>query len=81
MVIPVPPAKAVVVNPEAVPAVERVVSVVPDEVVALLGLLLEPQAVTTAPAITAAATRLAVDARARRGAFKRDLMVGLGRRT
>jgi mannose-1-phosphate guanylyltransferase len=72
MIIPVPPAKAVLVNPEALPVVELAVLLVVDEVAVLLDLLLEPQAVNTAPAITAAATRPAVDARARCGAFKRD---------
>ena len=80
ILIGVPPAKAVLLNPEAFPVVELAVPVVLDELAVLLDLLLEPQAVKTAPAITAAAARLAVDARARRGAFKRDgLIVGSGR--
>jgi hypothetical protein len=74
--IPVPPAKALLVNPEALPVGELAVLVL-DELEVLLDLLLEPQAVSTAAAITAAATRLAVHARARRGSFKReDVMVG-----
>jgi hypothetical protein len=79
MMIPVPPAKAVLVNPEALPVVGLAVLLVVDELAVLLDLLLEPQAVSTAPAITAAATRPAVDARARCAAFKRDgLIVGSG---
>jgi hypothetical protein len=50
-----------------------------DELAVLLDLLLEPQPVRTAAAITAAATRLAVDAHARRGDLEvDDLMIGLG---
>ena len=76
--IGVPEAKAVLVNPEVLPVVELAVLVL-DELEVLLDLLLEPQAVSTAPAITTAVTRLAVDVRERRGAFKRDgLMVESG---
>jgi hypothetical protein len=75
MMIPVPPAKALLVNPEALPVGELAVLVL-DELGVLLDLLLEPQAVSTAAAITAAATRLAVDARARRGFFKREDFMG-----
>jgi hypothetical protein len=75
MMIPVPPANAVLVNPEALPVVELAVLLVVDELAVLLDLLLEPQAVSTALAITAAARRLAVDARARCGAFKRDGLI------
>ena len=81
MRIPVPAANALGVNPEAVvelavPVDELAVLLVPDGLAVLLDLLLEPQAVSTAPASTAADTRRAVDASARRGALKRDgLMV------
>jgi hypothetical protein len=77
ILIGVPEANAVLLNPEVLPAVELAVLLVLDELAVLLDLLLEPQPVSTAAAITAAATRLAVDARARRGSFKlEDVMVG-----
>lgn len=74
-------AKALLVNPEALPVGELVVLPVLDELVALLVLdeltalldeLPEPQPVSAAAAINAAAATLAVDSRAPRGAFKRD---------
>jgi hypothetical protein len=72
----VPEAKAALLNPETLPvtepAVVLVLELVLDELAVLLDLLLEPQPVSTAAAITAAATRLAVDDRVRRGSFKRD---------
>jgi hypothetical protein len=87
MMTGVPEAKAELVNPEALPVGELAVLLVLAELAALLvlaelaavlDLLLEPQPVSRATAITAAA-RLAVDARARRGAFKRDgLMIASG---
>ena len=86
ILIGVPAANAVVLNPEALPVVELAVLLVLDELAALLvldelavllDLLLEPQPVTTAAAITAAATRLAVDTRECCGSFKlEDVMVG-----
>jgi hypothetical protein len=85
ILIGVPEAKAALLNPEALPVVELAVLLVLDALavllaldeLAVLDLLLEPQPVSRAAATTAAATRLAVDARAPRGAIKRDdLMVG-----
>jgi hypothetical protein len=87
ILIGVPEAKAVLLNPEALPVVELAVLVleeraallVPDELAVLLDLLLEPQPVSVAAAITAAATMLAVDARLPSGAFNLDdLTVGSG---
>lgn len=76
ILIGVPEANAVLLNPEALLVVELAVLLVLDELAVLLDLLLEPQPVSTAAAITAAATRLAVDARARRGSFQlEDVMV------
>jgi hypothetical protein len=88
ILIGVPEDKAVLLNPEALPVGELAVLLVLGELAelvalgelaVLLDLLLEPQPVSTAAANTAAAARLAVDARARRGTFKRDnLTVGSG---
>jgi hypothetical protein len=82
----VPEAKAVLLNPEALPVVELAVLLVLDELAVplaldelavLLDLLLEPQPASMAAATIAPTARLAVDARARRGAFRRDdLMAG-----
>jgi hypothetical protein len=79
IVIAVPEDKAVLVNTEALPVVELAALLVLGEEVVLLGLSVEPQPVSTTAAITAPATKLAVDARAPRGAFKLvDLMLGSG---
>ncbi|MBV9838728.1 MAG: hypothetical protein JO156_11435 [Solirubrobacterales bacterium] len=67
ILIGVPEARAVLVKPEALPVGELAVldelGVLDelDELAALLDLLLEPQPVSMAAAITAAAARLAVD--------------------
>ena len=75
--IGVPEANAVLLNPEALPAVEVAVLLVLDELALPLEVLLEPQPASTAAAITAALTRLAVDGRARRGdAKRRGFVVG-----
>jgi hypothetical protein len=84
----VPEAKAVLLNPEALPVAELAVllvldelavPLVPAELAVPLDLLLEPQPVSIAAAIIAPTARLAVDVRARRGAFERaGLMVGSG---
>jgi hypothetical protein len=81
ILIGVPEAKAVLLNPEALLVVELALLLVLDELAVplavLLDLLLEPQPASMAAATTAPTARLAVDARARRGAFKRDdLMAG-----
>lgn len=77
--IGVPEARAVLLNPDALPVVELAVLLVLEELAAplvwaelpvLLDLLLEPQPVSMAAAIIAPTARLAADGRARRGAFK-----------
>lgn len=67
ILIGVPEASAVLLNPEALPVVGLAVLLVLDGLAVLLDLLLEPQPASTAAATAAAATTLAVDARARPG--------------
>src|SRR5579859_6601910 len=86
ILIGVPEDNAVLLKPLALPVDELAVLLVLDglalllvldEPAVLLDLLPEPQPVSTAAAIAAAARRLPVDARARRGFFKlEDVMVG-----
>jgi hypothetical protein len=81
ILIGVPEDKAVLLNPEALPVLELAVLLVLGELAVLLVLdelatllvLDDPQPVSTAAAITATATKLAVDARAPRGALRRGI--------
>ena len=75
ILIGVPEANAVVLNPGALAVVELAVVFVLDELAVLLDLLLEPHPVSTA-AITAAATRVAVDGRGHRGSLENEDVMG-----